>query len=83
MVNDDKPLVRVAGDGGAVAYGTPWDGKHRLSSNVAVPLRAICVLERAGENRIEITATLPLHNAFRGELAPIPVGICGEPVLLP
>jgi hypothetical protein len=52
MVNDDKPLVRVAGDGGAVAYGTPWDGKHRLSSNVAVPLRAICVLERAGENHI-------------------------------
>ena len=52
MVNDDKPLVRVAGDGGAVAYGMPWDGKHRLSSNVAVPLRAICVLERAGENHI-------------------------------
>jgi hypothetical protein len=40
-------------------------------------------LLRAGENRIEITATLPFHNAFRGELAPIPVGICGEPVLLP
>lgn len=31
MVNDDKPLVRVA-HGGAIAYGTPWDGKHRLSN---------------------------------------------------
>ena len=44
MVNDDKPLIRVNADGTAVAYGTPWDGKHRLSSNIAVPLRVICIL---------------------------------------
>ena len=55
MVNDDKPLIRLNG-GGAVAYGTPWDGKHHLSSNIAVPLRAVCVLERSAENHIrEIT----------------------------
>lgn len=51
MVNDDKPLVRVS-DGGAVVFGTPWDGKHHLSSNIRVPLRAVCVLERAEENSI-------------------------------
>ena len=51
MVNDDKPLIRVDGSG-AVAFGTPWDGKHRLSSNIAVPLRAVCILERAEENVI-------------------------------
>ena len=51
MVNDDKPLVQVA-EGKAIIYGTPWDGKHRLSSNVAVPLQAICILERAEENSI-------------------------------
>ena len=51
MVNDDKPLIRLAGSG-PVVYGTPWDGKHRLSSNIAVPLRAICVLERAEKNWI-------------------------------
>ena len=51
MVNDDKPLIRMT-DGGAVAYGTPWDGKHHLSSNIAVPLKAICVLERSAENHI-------------------------------
>ena len=51
MVNDDKPLLRIT-DEGAVAYGTPWDGKHRLSRNVAVPLKAICILERAKENTI-------------------------------
>ena len=52
MVNDDKPLICV-GAGDATAYGTPWDGKHRLSRNVAVPLRAICVLTRSDRNWIE------------------------------
>ena len=51
MVNDDKPLIRVTEEG-AIVYGTPWDGKHRLSSNIAVPLKAICILERAEENHI-------------------------------
>lgn len=51
MVNDDKPLIRVT-EGGAIVYGTPWDGKHRLSSNIAVPLKAICILERAAENHV-------------------------------
>lgn len=52
MVNDDKPLIRVT-DEGATVYGTPWDGKHRLSSNIAVPLKALCTLARAEENHIE------------------------------
>lgn len=52
MINDDKPLIRIADDG-AVIYGTPWDGKHRLSTNASVPLRAICILERSEANRIE------------------------------
>ena len=56
MVNDDKPLIHVNSDGTAVAYGTPWDGKHHLSSNISVSLKAICMLERAEENSIrEIT----------------------------
>ena len=56
MVNDDKPLIRVQTDGTATVYGSPWDGKHRLSSNIAVPVRAICVLGRSGKNRIRETA---------------------------
>lgn len=51
MVNDDKPLIHVNGNG-ALAYGTPWDGKHRLSSNIAVPLKGICILGQAKENLI-------------------------------
>lgn len=51
MVNDDKPLLRVA-YGKVTVYGTPWDGKHRLSNNISVPLKAICILERGAQNRI-------------------------------
>jgi len=56
MVNDDKPLIRLT-DAGPVVYGTPWDGKHRLSTNIAVPLKAICILERAEENRIKAVSS--------------------------
>lgn len=52
MVNDDKPLIRIT-DSQAVAYGTPWCGKHRLNTNTSVQLRSICILERAAQNRIE------------------------------
>ncbi len=51
MVNDDKPFIRVDEDG-VTAYGSPWDGSHHLSTNVAVPLRAVCLLSRGETNRI-------------------------------
>lgn len=51
MVNDDKPLIRV--QDGAIVYGTPWDGKHHLSNNISVPLRAIIHLQRGDTNHIE------------------------------
>lgn len=52
MVNDDKPLLWI-GEEGVIVYGTPWDGKHRLSSNIAVPLKAICILNRGEQNHIQ------------------------------
>ena len=51
MINDDKPLIRVTDDS-AIIYGTPWSGKHRLDTNCSVPLKAVCVLERAEQNTI-------------------------------
>ena len=51
MVNDDKPLLRIS-ESGVTAFGTPYNGKHRLGSNISVPLKAICILTRAAENRI-------------------------------
>lgn len=56
MVNDDKPLLRITKDS-VIAYGTPWDGKHRLSTNTHAPVVSICILRRGRENEIrEITA---------------------------
>ena len=52
MINDDKPLLHIT-DSGMTAYGTPWDGKHRLSTNTAVPLKGICILTRDTTNHIE------------------------------
>ena len=52
MVNDDKPLLHIT-DSGVVAYGTPYNGKHRIGSNISVPLKAICILRRAADNHIE------------------------------
>lgn len=52
MVNDDKPLLKIT-DSGVIAYGTPYNGKHRLGNNISVPLKAICILTRAEDNHIE------------------------------
>ena len=51
MINDDKPIIRFK-EGVPYIYGTPWDGKHHLSSNISMPLKAICILERGEENSI-------------------------------
>ena len=62
MVNDDKPFVTLT-EGGALLHGSPWSGKHGLDTNITVPLKGICLLERGSENRIEpegAEAVLPL-----------------------
>lgn len=51
MVNDDKPFIRIGSP--CVVYGSPWNGKENLSTNTALPLKAICLLERDTENHIE------------------------------
>lgn len=51
MVNDDKPFLSLTPEG-VWLHGSPWSGKHGLDSNVTVPLKGICILERGAENRI-------------------------------
>lgn len=51
-VNDDKPLIALR-DGVATVYGTPWDGKHRMSTKTSAPIAGICFLSRGAENRIQ------------------------------
>lgn len=51
MINDDKPLLKIEQDAVWV-YGTPWDGKHRISTNTKARVRAVCILQRGEENEI-------------------------------
>lgn len=51
MVNDDKPVLRIT-ESGAIAYGTPYNGKHRLGCNMSAPLKAVCILTRGEKNEI-------------------------------
>lgn len=51
MINDDKPLIRIE-NGRAVAYGTPWNGKHNLGNNIEAPIGGICLLRRGARNKI-------------------------------
>ena len=70
MINDDKPLIRIAEDG-AFVYGTPYNGKHKLGTNAYAPLRAICVLERGEQNAIcEIDAREAYKTVVQQTLRP-------------
>lgn len=51
MVNDDKPFLRIMEEG-VLVCGAPWSGKHGLDTNIAVPLKGVCILRRGTENRI-------------------------------
>ncbi len=66
MVNDDKPLLRVGTEGVTVS-GTPWDGKHHISTPGDFPLRAICLLERGRENRIKRLTTEEAYPCLLGQ----------------
>lgn len=71
MVNDDKPVLRLTGEG-AVVYGSPWRGKHRIGKNIQATLKAICFLRRGTENRVEAMTkqeaySLILQQVYRPE----------------
>ena len=51
VINDDKPIIRKI-DGKFYVYGTPWQGKENLGSNVRVPAYALCFLSRSETNSI-------------------------------
>lgn len=69
-INDDKPIIRVE-NGECFVYGTPWNGKHNLGSNIKVKLAAICEVRRGTENRIEkVSAKEMLSVVFRQTLVP-------------
>lgn len=53
LVNDDNPVVRVAADGNAIVYGSPWSGKTPCYRNVWFPLGGIVMLSQAPHNKMD------------------------------
>ncbi len=62
IINDDKPFLHI-GEDSVTVYGSPWAGKDDIQVNTSAPVKAICLLERSGNNFI--TAVSP------GEAFPI------------
>ena len=68
MINDDKAFLQLRQDG-VWACGSPWMGKHGIGTNISLPLKGICFLQRGTENRIQKTGPdkwLPelIHQCF-------------------
>ncbi|MBQ9068653.1 MAG: hypothetical protein IJ131_06265 [Eggerthellaceae bacterium] len=69
VINDDKPIVRV-GEDGVFVYGTPWDGKERLSTNACARLAAIGLLKQGEQDfaqRADTHSATPelMRHAYR------------------
>lgn len=68
MINGDKPIFKID-DTGVTAYGTPWGGKERWHKNRQMPLKSICIIEQAKENKLtEVNPyehlTMLLHQIY-------------------
>jgi|LSQX01.3.fsa_nt_gb hypothetical protein len=70
ILSDDRVVLRESADGLA-ACGTPWPGDAKQARNESAPLRAICFIEKAAENRLTpITPMEALRRIF--ETASVP-----------
>ncbi len=62
IVNGDKPILSFDGQT-FIAYGTPWMGKERRGCKEQVPLKGLCFIEQAKENKIQ--KLTPSETAMR------------------
>lgn len=70
IINGDKPMIHTSGSC-VLVCGTPWAGKEGWGSNIQVPLRAIYMLERSNEDRVEeISIGEALPKLFQQTYAP-------------
>jgi hypothetical protein len=87
LVSDDRIVVRPAGQGSFMGYGTPWPGEARIAVNRHLPLGGILFLDKDPVNRIEkiecadalerlmAVASLPWYEP---ELLPGALDFCGS-----
>lgn len=75
IISGDQPLIRID-ENGCFAFGSIWNGKERLGSNISAPIGGICLLSRNEENSIA-----PLSSADALALISPNVYIPNEPEL--
>ncbi|MGN1412226.1 MAG: hypothetical protein ACI4WH_06955 [Oscillospiraceae bacterium] len=63
IINGDKPIFRIF-ESTLNACGTPWNGKENLGSNIIVPIKSICFIERSTENYIYKASQDDITNRF-------------------
>ena len=70
FINDDKPALRVI-DGKICACGTPFSGKTSLNTNINVPVKGICILNRGETNSIKFAnPTVSVHRLLNQAYRP-------------
>ncbi len=71
VINGDKPLLGFEEDK-LMVYSSPWQGKERLGCNGKAPVKALCFLEKAEENRlVPMQAEQALERIFHQVLMPL------------
>lgn len=72
VINGDKPILCMR-NGILTACGTPWSGKECLNTNIELPVKAICLLDRYPCNRIESAGLREMLPVLLGQ-SYIPAG---------
>lgn len=70
LLNDDSPVVRVAGSG-ILACGSPWSGKTDCYRQQSAPLKAMVRLRQGPVNRIERLGALRSIGAIHPSCPPL------------
>ncbi|MDD4690342.1 MAG: hypothetical protein PHE51_11440 [Eubacteriales bacterium] len=71
IINDDTPAI-VIENGQAILFGTPFCGTSGINKNKAVPLKAICFIQRSEDNHIErLSSTEAIRRFFEQIKRPV------------
>ncbi len=66
MLNGDKPILQVGNE--VCVHGTPWKGKEGLGKKGVAPLKGLCFLEQAKENKIAALSAKEAANLLFAQL---------------
>lgn len=70
ILNDDKPAILI-NHHSVIASGTPFSGKTSLNHNSTFPIKGICFLKRAKDNKIKkITKKEALYLILNSTIRP-------------